>query len=131
MRVERIVLEHHRDVALPRRQVVDHPAADSDVTRGGLVEAGQQTQGGALAASGRADKDQELAVLHRQVQPIECCHPTCVPPRDVAKLYFRHDQPFRPVLATDWTKYRCAPMNTSSIGNKLITFAAISSGHLT
>jgi hypothetical protein len=31
VRVERVVLEHHRDVPILRRQVVDHFAADRDV----------------------------------------------------------------------------------------------------
>ena len=29
--VERVVLEHHGDVAVARRQMVDHPVADADV----------------------------------------------------------------------------------------------------
>ena len=29
--VERVVLEHHGDVAVARRQVVDHPLADADL----------------------------------------------------------------------------------------------------
>ena len=59
--------------------------------------------------------------------------------RDAAELYLRHaaplvessiahHQPFNPVPATDWTKYRCATTNTTSIGSRLITLPAISSG---
>ena len=39
VRVERVVLEHHRDVALLRRQVVHHPVADHDLARGHVLEA--------------------------------------------------------------------------------------------
>jgi ABC-type glycerol-3-phosphate transport system permease component len=34
VRVERIVLEHHCDVTLFRRQVVHHPLADGDMAAG-------------------------------------------------------------------------------------------------
>ena len=142
VRIERIVLEHHRDVALTGGQAVDHRAADPDLARGRLVEPGQQAQGGALPAPRRADEDEELPVRHGQVETVERDHATRVTSRDITELYFRQrnsfldveaaiGQPFSPVLATDCTKYLCAPMNTSSIGNRLITLAAIRSGHLT
>ena len=41
VRVERIVLEHHRDVALSGSQAVDHCAADPDLAGGRLVETGR------------------------------------------------------------------------------------------
>ena len=63
VRVERVVLEHHGDVALLRRQVVDHPLADADLARGDVLEPGDHAQQRRLAAAGRADEDDELAVL--------------------------------------------------------------------
>ena len=135
VRIQRVVLEHHRDVALAGRQAVDHRAADPDLARRRLVQPGQQSQRGALAAPRRPDEDQELAVGHRQVEALRATTSPGVTPRDVTELDFRQrispSQPFSPVLATDCTKYRCAPMNTSSIGSRLITLAAISSGHFT
>jgi hypothetical protein len=44
VRVERVVLEHHRDVALLGRHVVDHAVADADLARGDLLEAGDHAQ---------------------------------------------------------------------------------------
>ena len=38
VRVERVVLEHHRDVAVARRQVVDDALADPDLAVGDLLE---------------------------------------------------------------------------------------------
>ena len=62
VRVERIVLEHHGDVAVLRRQRIDHPLADGDLARGDVLEAGDHAQQRGLAAAGRPDQHHELAV---------------------------------------------------------------------
>jgi hypothetical protein len=62
VRVERVVLEHHRDVALGRLEVVDDAAGDRDLAAGDLLEAGDHAQQRRLAAARRADDDDELAV---------------------------------------------------------------------
>jgi hypothetical protein len=62
VRVERVVLEDHRDVAVLRRDVRDVLLADVDVAVVDLFEAGEHPQGGRLAAPGRADEDEELTV---------------------------------------------------------------------
>ena len=125
--VERVVLEHHRDVALPRSQPGDRPAGDLDLPRRRLVEAGEESQRGALAAPRRADQDQELPVRDGQVEPLQRHHVSAETAGDADVLHFGH-QPFNPVPATDWTKYRCATTKTTSIGSRLITLPAISSG---
>ena len=70
VRVERVVLEDHRDVALLRGQVVDDAPADRDGPVGDLLEARDHAQGRRLAAAGRADEHEELAVVdvERQVE---------------------------------------------------------------
>ena len=62
LRVERVVLEDHGDVATARRHVVDDVVADPDVPSGEPLEAGQQPQRGRLAGAGGADEHHELAV---------------------------------------------------------------------
>ena len=74
VRIERVVLEHHRDVALPGASPLTDRAADQDLARRRLVEPGQQSQRGALAAARRADQDQELAVRDLQVEALEGEH---------------------------------------------------------
>jgi hypothetical protein len=71
VRVERVVLEDHRDVAILRRQVVDDLGADGDGAVGDLLKAGDGPQRRRLAASGRTDKHHELALLHLKVQVVE------------------------------------------------------------
>jgi hypothetical protein len=66
-----VVLEHHRDAAVLRRQVVDHLRADGDVAAGDLLKAGGGPQRRRLAASGRTDKHHELTLLHLKVQVVE------------------------------------------------------------
>ena len=62
VRVERVALEDHRDVAALRREVVDDTVADPDDAVADVLEAGDHPQRGRLAAPGRADEHHELAV---------------------------------------------------------------------
>src|ERR671914_36362 len=59
VRVERVVLEHHRDVAVLRRHVVDEVAADEDLARGRLLEPGDHAQRRRLAAARGSDQHDE------------------------------------------------------------------------
>jgi hypothetical protein len=55
VRVERVVLEHHRHVAVLRRHVVDDLAVDRDLAVGDLLEPCDHAQRRRLAAARRAD----------------------------------------------------------------------------
>src|SRR5207249_5546762 len=54
------------DVAAARRQVGDVAVADQDLAGGHVLEARDHAEQRRLAAAGRADEDQELAVLDLQ-----------------------------------------------------------------
>ena len=71
MRIERIVLEHHRDVPLLGRDVVDDAVADRDRAGGDVLEPGEHAQKRRLAAAGGADQDDELAVLDRNRNAVQ------------------------------------------------------------
>ncbi len=60
MRVERVGLEHHRDVAVARRGIVGESAIDQQPPGGRVVESGHDPQRGRLAAARGPDQDQEL-----------------------------------------------------------------------
>ncbi len=66
VRVERVVLEDHRDVAILGRDVVDEALADEDVAARLLFEPGDHAKGGRLAATGGSDEHEELFVLDLQ-----------------------------------------------------------------
>ena len=62
VRVEGVVLEHHRDVPFLGGDVVDHPVADTDLPAGDFLEPRDHAEQGGLPAARRADQDAELAV---------------------------------------------------------------------
>ena len=68
MRVERVVLKDHRDVALAGLDVVDAPVADADFAGGDFLEPREHAERRALAAAGRADQDDELAVADLEIE---------------------------------------------------------------
>ena len=63
VRIQGVVLEHHRDVAFPRWEVVDNLLADLHGSLGDALEAGDHPQDRRLAAAGWADEHHELTVV--------------------------------------------------------------------
>jgi hypothetical protein len=62
MRVERVILEHHRDVAILGLDAVDHAAIDRDRARGDLFEPRDHPQQGRFPAARRPDDNHQLAI---------------------------------------------------------------------
>jgi hypothetical protein len=75
VRVERVVLEHHGDVAIRGSDVVDHAVADGDPAAGDLLQAGHHPQRGGLATARRADQDHELAVADLEIELLTVVRP--------------------------------------------------------
>ena len=71
VRVERVVLEDHGDVAVARRQMGDVLAGDRDRPRGRRLEPGDQAQRRGLAAARRPHEDHELAVGDVERQAVD------------------------------------------------------------
>ena len=103
VRVERVVLEHHRDVAVLRRLVVHHLVADPQLALGDVLEPGDHPQRGGLAAAGGPDEDHELAVLDREAHVPDGLEAVRVPLRDVVQDDLCHSiplrEPFQPLTA--------------------------------
>src|ERR1700734_3574280 len=68
MRIERIVLEHHGDVALARRELIDNPPIDRELPARDVLEPCNHAQDRRLAAARRPEKDDELVVPHLEVE---------------------------------------------------------------
>jgi hypothetical protein len=71
VRVQRVVLEHHRDVPVLRLDVGDVAVADEDAARVDVLEAREHAERGGLTTTGGADEDEELAVLDVQVERVD------------------------------------------------------------
>jgi hypothetical protein len=70
VRVQGVALEYHRDLPGPGGQAGDHLPPDEDVTLAGLFQAGDEPQQGGLAAAGRAEQDEVLALACHQVDAV-------------------------------------------------------------
>jgi hypothetical protein len=68
VRIQRVVLEHHGDVAVLRGNVVHQLVADVQLALGDLLQAGDHAQRGGLAAAGGADEDDEFLIGDLQVE---------------------------------------------------------------
>ena len=71
MRVDRIVLKHHGDVAVLGFKVVDHLTADFDAARGDLFQPRDQPQRGGFSTTGGPDKNHEFTIGHIQVDAMQ------------------------------------------------------------
>src|SRR5690606_19443366 len=89
VRVQRVVLEDHRDVAVLGRDVVDDPVTDAAGTFGDLLQAGDHAQRGGLAATGGTYEDHELLVLDLEVE-VGDCHDVAEALVDVLEDYLCH-----------------------------------------
>ncbi len=62
MRIERVVLEDHRDIAVAGPQVADITSTDPDFAIAHFLQTGNHAQQGGFAAAGRADQHDEFTV---------------------------------------------------------------------
>ena len=74
MRIERVVLEHHGDVAFPGRQACDLAFTQPDLARSWRLQPCQHTQRGGLAATARTDQDQQFPIWHVQCEILHGDH---------------------------------------------------------
>jgi hypothetical protein len=98
VRIQRVVLEDHRDVAVLRGEIVDHLAPDLQVSRGDVLEPRDHPQRRRLPAARRADEDHELRVADLQVHVLHGLEAVRVPLDDVVELDLGHvsSAPFSP-----------------------------------
>ena len=90
VRVERVVLEHHRDVPVLRREVVHDAIADRHRPVGDVLEPRDHPQRRRLAAARRADEHEELAVLDVQREVLHGVHVALVDLVDFLQLNVSH-----------------------------------------
>src|SRR6516165_4615259 len=67
VRIKRVILKYHGDVAVHGRQFVDHGVADEHLTRADRLEARHHAQRRGLTAARRADQNHEFLVADFKV----------------------------------------------------------------
>ena len=92
VRIERVVLEDHRDIAILRRHVVHQTVADVQFAFRNLFKTRDHTERRGLAAAGRTDQNDELLVLDIQAEVGNSGHVAGVNLVDVVKLQARHSK---------------------------------------
>ena len=68
MRIERVVLENHRDIAVLRRYIVHLVVTDVHFAVRNLLQTRDHPQGRGFAAAGGADEDHKFLILDVQVE---------------------------------------------------------------
>ncbi len=92
VRVQRVALEHHRDVAILGLDVVDDAIADADVAVRRILEPRDHPEGGGLPAARRPEKHEEFVVLGLE---IEVAHRNDIP--EALRHMVEHDPSHRDV----------------------------------
>src|SRR5207244_9725601 len=112
VRVKRVGLEHHRDVAVLGGNVVHHALADHDAAFADGLDAGEHAKRGRLTAARRTDEHHELLVLDLDVEVIDDGEVGGVPLDDVVISYRCHLLPI-PSTESTWTRlpHPCPSVN--------------------
>src|SRR5215813_15136372 len=62
MRIERIALKHHANIALARRKIVDNTSVEAQYPTGRAVDAGQHQECGRLATATGSEQGQKFSL---------------------------------------------------------------------
>ena len=90
MRIERVALEDHRDVAVAGGHVVHDAVADAQDPLADLLEPGHHPEGGRLAAPRRPDENHELAVFDAEAHIRDSTSAVWIDLGDAVELHPRH-----------------------------------------
>ncbi len=93
VRIERVALEHHGDVAVARGHVVDDAVADHDAALADVLETREHAQRGRLPAARRADEHHELAVLDVEAHAVDGARAIRVDLRNAVERHTGHRTP--------------------------------------
>ena len=74
MRIERIVLEHHGDIAVLGMDVIDALARDFDIALGHRFQSGDHAQQCRLAATRRSEQHDERTILDVEIDAMDDLH---------------------------------------------------------
>ncbi len=90
VRIQRVALEHHGDVAILWRHVVDHALADLQRAGADVFKTGDHAQQGRFAAAGRSHQHHQFAIGHFETRALHRHLAIVVDLADTFQLHFRH-----------------------------------------
>ena len=90
VRVQGVILEDHRDVAIFGRNVVDELGVDIKLAFGDVLETRDHSKRSRLAAARGADEDHELLVIDDNVRIVDGAYIAIVDLPDFLELYLCH-----------------------------------------
>ena len=125
VRIERVVLEHHGDIAVLRLEIVDDTRTDRDPAGADALEPGDHAQQRRFAAARGPDDDHELAVGHFGGDAVDHLG-VAVALAHVAK---RHAGHYFSVSTRPFTNQRCIRTTTAAGGNSASIAVAITRFH--
>ena len=70
--IQRVILKNHGDIAIPGMNIINKTIPDKHLTRRNHFQAGDQPQGGALSATGRAHQYDEFTICDIQRKIVYC-----------------------------------------------------------
>src|SRR6185437_15034845 len=122
VRIERVALEHHRDVALAGLAIGDVLTVEEDAARAQRLDPGEDAQRCRLAGSRRPEQREEFARLDIEVEAVQCreravplddaAHADTAPGTCRARRYgrcaHRRPPPFTAPTVSPLTMCRCA-----------------------
>ena len=127
MRVERVILEDHGDIAFSRLPVVHDAIGDGDRALGDRLETCHHAQQRGLSAAGRSDEDDELPVGDIETDAAHGTHAARIHLADVFDLDGRHG--YFSVSTRPLTNRRCMQMTMRTGGSMAIITAAMAKCH--
>ncbi|MNV61436.1 hypothetical protein D3C71_1539430 [compost metagenome] len=113
MRVKRIVLEHHGDIAFRWFQIVDAPSGNRHVTAGNAFEPGHHTQKRGFSAARWADQHDHLAILDIERYALDRLDIDAIGLADVVQFNRCH---YFSVSTNPLTNHRCISTTTMTGG---------------
>ena len=112
MRVQSIVLEHHRDISVLRRHIVCELVADIKLALADLFKAGDHSQCRGLTAAGRSDENDKLLVFNVQAEIRDGRNAAGVNLIDIFQCYTCHK--FFLLIMVIWSRRLTTSLTTTS-----------------
>ena len=78
MRIQRVGLEYHRDIAVLGLYVVAELAVDVQLTVGDVLQTGDHAESSGLTAAGRTDQYDKFLILNVKVNVVNSCYTAVV-----------------------------------------------------